>query len=299
MGLTTKFNIALVSTSALALLLAWNFADRLLQQNARDEVLLQAGIMMEAASSIRSYTVEEIGPLLTMQMKRQFLPQTVPAYAATKNIRGMRAAYEDYTYKEAALNPTNPADRATDWEADIIEWFRNHPDQSSLIGERDAVNGQSLYLAKPIQITNPTCLACHSTPDQAPATLIERYGANNGFGWQLEEIIGAQIVSVPMSVPLARAAGAQQLYARSRRDLRRRRVGNQSDAVLHRHPTGQPYGRDRRSGQQGARGRTAVQGNRTRPDSVIGPLVQPHAGEPRQRNGDARADDEQRTRSPR
>ncbi|WP_373506517.1 DUF3365 domain-containing protein [Thiocapsa sp.] len=208
MGLTTKFNIALVSTSALALLLAWNFANRLLQQNARDEVLLQAGIMMEAASSIRSYTVEEIGPLLTLQMKRQFLPQTVPAYAATKNIRGMRAAYEDYTYKEAALNPTNPADRATDWEADIIEWFRNHPDQLSLIGERNAVNGQSLYLAKPIQITNPTCLACHSTPDQAPATLIERYGANNGFGWQLDEIIGAQIVSVPMSVPLSRAQRA-------------------------------------------------------------------------------------------
>ncbi|MCF7992486.1 MAG: DUF3365 domain-containing protein [Thiohalocapsa sp.] len=208
MGLTAKFNIALLLTSAAGLTLAGYFANQLLQQNAREEVLLQAGIMMEAATAIRSYTVEEIRPLLTLQMKRQFLPQTVPAYAATKNIRGMRESYADYTYKEAALNPTNPADRATDWEADVIEWFRNHPEQQSIIGEREAVNGKALYLAKPIQITNPTCLACHSTPQEAPETLIALYGDSNGFGWQLDEIIGAQIVSVPMSVPLARAERA-------------------------------------------------------------------------------------------
>jgi HAMP domain-containing protein len=212
MGLTTKFNIALLLTSALGLTLAGYFANQLLERNAREEVLLQAGIMMEAASAIRSYTVEEIRPLLTLQMKRQFLPQTVPAYAATKNITGMREHYADYTYKEATLNPTNPADRATDWEADVVEWFRNHPEQESMVGERDAVNGKSLYMARPIQITNPTCLACHSTPDKAPVTLVDLYGDSNGFGWKQDEIVGAQIVSVPMSVPLARAERAWRSF---------------------------------------------------------------------------------------
>ena len=32
-----------------------------------------------------------------------------------------------------------------------------------------------------------------------------RYGSANGFGWKLNEVVGSQIVSVPMSVPLARA----------------------------------------------------------------------------------------------
>ena len=32
--------------------------------------------------------------------------------------------------------------------------------------------------------------------------MISQYGSNNGFGWKVKETIGAQIVSVPMSVPL-------------------------------------------------------------------------------------------------
>jgi protein-histidine pros-kinase len=208
MGLTAKFNLALLLTFIFGLALAAGFSHWLLQQNAREEVLLNAEIMMEAASAIRGYTADEVRPLLTLQMKRSFLPQSVPAYAAMKNIDGMRETLSDYRYKEAALNPTNPADRATDWEADIIAWFRDNDDAQSLVGERDAVNGRALYYARPIRISDPSCLSCHGRPDDAPATLIERYGDDNGFGWQLDETIGAQIVSVPMSVPLARAERA-------------------------------------------------------------------------------------------
>jgi protein-histidine pros-kinase len=35
--------------------------------------------------------------------------------------------------------------------------------------------------------------------------MVDLYGPSNGFGWQLGETIGAQIVSVPMQVPLDRA----------------------------------------------------------------------------------------------
>ena len=35
--------------------------------------------------------------------------------------------------------------------------------------------------------------------------MLKLYGRDNGFGWKLGEIIGAQIVSVPMSVPLSSA----------------------------------------------------------------------------------------------
>ena len=39
----------------------------------------------------------------------------------------------------------------------------------------------------------------------APAAMVKLYGSSNGFGWKLNEIIGAQIVSVPMAVPIERA----------------------------------------------------------------------------------------------
>ncbi|MDX2220143.1 MAG: DUF3365 domain-containing protein, partial [Burkholderiales bacterium] len=65
--------------------------------------------------------------------------------------------------------------------------------------------GGQLYLARPIQIKDPACLACHSVPAAAPASMLKLYGENNGFGWKHQEIIGAQVVSVPMDVPIKNA----------------------------------------------------------------------------------------------
>lgn len=48
-------------------------------------------------------------------------------------------------------------------------------------------------------ISDARCLECHSTPDKAPKGQIDRYGSVNGFGWKLNEIVGAQIISVPAS----------------------------------------------------------------------------------------------------
>src|SRR5204863_9127212 len=138
-------------------------------------------------------------------LKYSFLPQSVPAYAATEQFNDLRKKYPDYNYKEATLNPTNPRDRATDWEADVVNQFRNGLAKTELIGERDSAAGRTLYLARPIQITDPACLACHNTVAEAPKTMIELYGPANGFGWKLNEIIGAQIVSVPSALPIQRA----------------------------------------------------------------------------------------------
>jgi protein-histidine pros-kinase len=65
--------------------------------------------------------------------------------------------------------------------------------------------GPMLYLARPIQIKDPACLVCHSVPAAAPASMIKIYGESNGFGWNHMEIIGAQVVSVPMSLPIKNA----------------------------------------------------------------------------------------------
>ena len=45
----------------------------------------------------------------------------------------------------------------------------------------------------------------HFAVDAAPAAMVKKYGAHNGFGWKHNEIIGAQIVNVPMAIPIARA----------------------------------------------------------------------------------------------
>lgn len=204
MKLTTKFNLALLAVFTPGLLAAGYVSYTVLHQHAREEVLNHAGMMMEAALAIRGYTVKEIRPLLTLQMKREFLPQSVPSYAATQNFNALRETRPEYTYKEAALNPTNPRDKAADWEADIIQTFRNNRDMTEVIGERDTPTGRSLFYARPIAIYDKGCLTCHSTAVEAPETMIRLYGTANGFGWQEDEVIGSQIVSVPLALAVAK-----------------------------------------------------------------------------------------------
>jgi protein-histidine pros-kinase len=205
MGLRLKFNLVLLLVFLVGLGVAGWISRDLLIQNARDEVARDASLMMEAALAVRGYTINQVRPHLDMQLMRAFLPQSVPAYAATETLTELRKKYPDYFYKEATLNPTNPRNRAADWEADLVQEFRNRPAVKELDGERDTPTGRALYIARPIQVGNPACLGCHSTPDAAPPTMIKLYGPANGFGWKLNDIVGAQVVQVPMSLPLQKA----------------------------------------------------------------------------------------------
>ena len=212
MKLIWKFNLVLLGIFVLGLAITGYVSYNVLRANAREEVLQHARLMMEAALATRNYTASQVKPLLETQLKYAFLPQTVPAYAATEQFNELRKTHKDYAYKEATLNPTNPRDRASDWEADVVQIFRQTPETPEVVGERDTPTGRSLYLARPIQIKNPACLACHTTIDAAPKTMVDLYGGANGFGWKLNEVIGAQVVSVPMTVPIERASATFRAF---------------------------------------------------------------------------------------
>jgi HAMP domain-containing protein len=205
MRLVVKFNLVLAAVFGVGLGTAAIASRALLQRGASEEVLQDARLLMESALAARNYTSTQIEPLVHAQLDKEFLPQSVPAYSATEQFATVHGKFPEFTYKEATLNPTNLRDRASDWELDIVNGFRQYSDKAETIGERDTPNGRSLYLARPLVIRDPACLSCHSTVDAAPKSLIRRYGPANGFGWKLNEVIGAQIVSVPMTLPIERA----------------------------------------------------------------------------------------------
>jgi protein-histidine pros-kinase len=209
MKLLARLNVVFVITFAVVGWIAHEACAGLQRADARREVLATAGLMLDSALASRAYTADEIDPLLVGHMQDSFPPQSIPFYAATQTFASLRKLHPDFTYKEATLNPTNPRDRATDWEADIIEQFRNHPGSQQIEGERATPVGRSLYLARPIR-ARPECLSCHGLASAAPAALITRYGRDNGFGWQANEVIGAQIVSVPFADAVE---GARRLFS--------------------------------------------------------------------------------------
>jgi len=205
MKLLVKFNLIYVIVMALGVGVSGYLTRALLVQNAREEVLSNARQLIDKANAVRGYTSGQITKLLETQMKYEFLPQSVPSYSAVEVLGTLLKKYPDYFYKEATLNPTNPRDRATGWEVDVVNLFRANAELKEAMGQRDTPTGPSLYLAAPLRITNPACLQCHSSVEAAPKTMVDKYGPANGFGWNLNEVIGAQVVSVPLAVPLQRA----------------------------------------------------------------------------------------------
>lgn len=206
MKLLAKFNLILLVIFGAGGFLISQLAYSFLISNARSEVLQQAQLMMASAGSVRDYTATDLSPLLEQVPSHRvhFLPETIPFYGATTTFNSLRKNnpdYRYYTYREAALNPTNLEDRASDWETDIISDLRNRPSQRQIINVRSTPFGPSLYIANAIQV-DQGCLQCHGAPSVAPRALIAAYGSTNGFGWKNGEIVGARIVSVPMAVPI-------------------------------------------------------------------------------------------------
>jgi methyl-accepting chemotaxis protein len=210
MGIRITFNLLFAAIWLLGIAIfaiaSTPFIDRL----AKDEVMQLSRIMMIESSGARSYTSSEIEPILRQNM-RPFHPQAVSSYAAKRTFATVHNTFPDYAYREAALNPTNLEDRAADWEADMINAFRQNADKTEIITQRDTPTGTILYMAHPL-VAKPACLECHSTPDKAPKSMIALYGTQNGFGWKANDVIGAQIISVPMAAARGRANRVRALF---------------------------------------------------------------------------------------
>jgi HAMP domain-containing protein len=214
MKLLLKFNLVLIVLFAIGIAATAVISRDLLQRNARDEVYANAKLLIDSALAVRQYTSTNIAPLLETQIRYEFRPEMVSAFSANevlKNLREVNPEYKQFLYREATLNPTNPANKAVDWENDVVSAFRNGTVTPPLAGERDTPNGRMLFLAKPLK-AGQACLRCHDTVDRAPPTQIAKYGPAGGFGWKVGEIIGAQIVQVPVAFAQERAESTFRVF---------------------------------------------------------------------------------------
>jgi protein-histidine pros-kinase len=147
MKLLLKFNLVFLLVFIVGLAISGFIARSLLQQDAQDQVIDRARLLMEKASVVSSYTANQVAPLLSTQMKYTFLPQSVPAYSSTEIINALQKTYPEYSYKAAMLNPTNPRDRAVAWEEDVINQFKKGSSLKEFVGTRETPTGLALYIA--------------------------------------------------------------------------------------------------------------------------------------------------------
>ncbi|MCD2184694.1 Tll0287-like domain-containing protein [Rhizobium sp. GN54] len=205
MGLRLKYNIVLFLACFVGIAAATVISFFFVQKSATEEIMQSISLLRSNAIAVRSYTLNSIDPLLSDNNDILFLPETVTSYAARTVFATFQKQFPEFSYKEAALNPTNPADLPNELEAKLIEQLRadSSLDRISTVVENDT--GRFFTVAFPLTITQEGCLTCHSTPEAAPPAMVDLYGPHNGFGWKMGETVGAQIISAPMSIVEKRA----------------------------------------------------------------------------------------------
>jgi HAMP domain-containing protein len=199
--LEPKFNVLLLIIFLVGSIVSGTLLFRVLEQSAENQVTTNAQLIVRTMNSVRDYTTTNITPLLSPKLETEpaFIPETVPAFSATEVFQRLRKdeAYRNFFYKEATLDPTNLRDKADSFETNLVERFRAESGTKEISGFRDLPGGKVFFIAHPLAITKASCLRCHSTPDRAPKSQITTYGSENGFNWQLGQVVAAQVISVP------------------------------------------------------------------------------------------------------
>lgn len=200
--LSQRLTALLSIVFAVSMLVSGIFVTITVDRTARQEISSKALMLMETMTSVRDYTNTRIKPQLQDRMEREFLPESVPSFSAATIFNSLRKNpdYSEFLYREVAINPTNLADKTDAFETAIVERFRANPALKEETGFRtDAphMKGNVFYIARPTRIEQQSCLQCHSTPQNAPKSMIAKYGDKNGFNWKLHETIGSQMIFVP------------------------------------------------------------------------------------------------------
>lgn len=205
MRIEFRFGLILAGCFLFGLAVAGYISYTLQFREARAQVIERSHVLLEMGQVMRAYTSKQIAPLVRQLGFDKFHPQMVPSYGAQTALGELRQRFPDYRYREASLNPTNVDDRANDWEVGLLHAFQKNAETKELSGETGSGAERRFYVARPIRMTNPDCLQCHSTPDVAPASMVAQYG-NNGFGWKMGDVVGMQLVEVPVAGPNAQAS---------------------------------------------------------------------------------------------
>jgi protein-histidine pros-kinase len=184
--------VCLLSILAGTGILYWGLHQRALVLAER-----HARALLAAADNLAVYTREHVSPLAEKLQSAPFNPETEPSFAAARVFRV--AGETSYSYRTPALNPTNPEDLPSPTETELIRHFREHGQHTERTGVRDMDQERLFYIAHPIRVTSEKCLTCHGSADTAPPALVARYGSSNGFGWKLDEVVGIELLTVPVT----------------------------------------------------------------------------------------------------
>jgi len=167
----------------------------------------QSRLAVQVEKALRDYVGKSIRPEMEKRIaKGEFIPEAMStSFVARSVFDEVRKVFPETIVRFPSTNPRNPANRATPAEESLIRYFQEHPEVDSWSGVIEFFeHGQKHFVwALPRRFTEG-CLQCHSRPEDAPKSLVQRYGPIAGFGRSVGEV-SMDLAAVPIGAAYAEA----------------------------------------------------------------------------------------------
>lgn len=171
-------------------------------QNVRDVLLSHRGVHLYIQETMHPefYRAWDDGAI---EMS-YYAPEILSSSFMVRMIHGYyneereKAGLPPVYYKLASTNPRNPVNRADSQEENLLQFFRENPEESEY-QEVKKIDGQAyLVFAMPFLRNEARCMVCHGQREKAPAGLQARYPGQGGFNERVGDLRAIESLRIPI-----------------------------------------------------------------------------------------------------
>ncbi|WP_419784881.1 c-type heme family protein [Pseudodesulfovibrio sp.] len=167
--------------------------NRLMEGEAREK----ASLILASVEAVQRYVRGTLRPVMYENLlPDHFVLEAMSTSYVTRAVMSdPNLKHENFEYRRVAEGARNPHSEATPLEREFIERFKADPKLTHLEEFRD-VKGERSFVTVYAQRYDSSCMHCHGEPSSAPKELIERYGVTRGFGKNIGELAGIDMVRI-------------------------------------------------------------------------------------------------------
>jgi|GEM_PF-948271 hypothetical protein len=170
------------------------------------EALTKSEVILQEVEAIRSYVKEELRPkMYELHGRDTFIIEAMSTtYISTSIMDRFARSMPSYIYRRASVNPHNPRNLADPFEEEMLDWFEEDSSRMFWQGivQKD---GEEFFVSMVPDYFTPACIRCHGKAEDAPQSLLARYGKNGGFRFRSGDLAGIDSVAIPVSASLREA----------------------------------------------------------------------------------------------
>ncbi len=181
----------------------------LVNSNMREQAILEAQakarLLLDCNLATHTYFSKDLKPSLFNTLKPftnkdYFDPIWMSSTYAVSKMQNYFRHFnsEPYFYKEASVDARSSHNEADDYERTFLGELQNNGKLTQKSAIRSFDGKPYLTVMRRGEEMDPSCLRCHSTPDQAPGDLVAQYGPEKSFNRNAHDVVQAISIRIPL-----------------------------------------------------------------------------------------------------